>query len=109
MLRLLASVLIVTASLAGCSDSGGFATSICGVVLDDQIRPLEGATIKATKTHDSDEVLSTTTSDADAKFCFAGFPAGDYVLHVTKAGHREVSVSVTMPSEELVRVILPRS
>jgi hypothetical protein len=89
--------------LAVTEDTG----AIRGIVVDERIRPVAGASVKLTG-----GLERTTTSDDQGRFVFSGLTPGTYFLTVTSPAHKEVqsSADVVAGLEEppLVRVQLER-
>jgi hypothetical protein len=107
--------------LAGCSGGGPAATGeltvdgatglLRGVVVDDAIRPVSGATVEVS----GQGLVANATSDAQGMFSIP-LPPGAYVVRVSKefyAGHEQaVTVTAGVAEPELVRfqlVFEPRS
>lgn len=123
-LALAATVLIL---LAGCASSGDSVSDeeqaafedldlaatettglIRGVVVDEAIRPLVGATVEARGPNGED--LSATTGEVGA-FGFDGLQPGTYFLKVRKLGYHEVQQSAEVVAgvaePAAVKVVLP--
>lgn len=117
----LALVALVVPLLAGCSDGGGGGGEdidfealqleatpttgvIRGVVVDQAVTPVAGATVALTSTG------ASTTSDDSGLFGFDGLPGGPHFMTVTKPGYRttqqssEVVPGVAEPA--IVKVLL---
>ncbi len=121
---LLAGLLIMAAALAGCAggDSGGGDSNpdvpelevtsstggIRGVVVDESIRPIEGATVMIRQTGDS------TTTDEKGAYAFTGLAAATYFVEASHPLYNsiqqstEVVAGVKAPKPlnfQLIRVI----
>jgi hypothetical protein len=122
---LLATATMLAVALAGCSEEGGspkptddpFSTIttgpvaegkglIRGLVIDEAINPIVGATVKV-----AGHATSTTTSDAGA-FLINDLDPGTYFLTVTKPGYGGVQQSAAVVAgvdkPDIVKVLLQR-
>jgi len=107
---ILAGLLMLAVALAGCSDSGSKTNEgekppisvgpveegkgvIIGVVVDDSIRPIVGATVMVVG-HD----LTTKTDEAGA-FAFKDLEPGSYFVKASKPGYRETQQSVEVVAD----------
>ncbi len=119
-----AALLLVVTFLAGCADGGGAAEPqatedfgvaptedagiVIGVVVDDAIRPLVGATVILR----IPDAPRTATTDDDGRFAFADVPPGTYFLEAThpQAESAQTSVEVVAgdPDPPVVRLQLTR-
>lgn len=122
-MRVLVALLLATA-FAGCADStepvddieekfedlDTKATAdtgvIRGVVIDETITPLEGATVAVVGTEKS------ATTDANGIFAFVGLAPGTYFLQISKVGYNATQTSVAVVAgvdrPPIVKVNLPR-
>lgn len=126
---LVALLVAASALLAGCAGGGGGkpkdsggpqpdfndlglqATDktgiIRGVIVDEAVRPLGGATITTTG---SDGKARNTTSSADGAFGFDGLDPGTYFLKAGKPGYRDSQVSAEVVAgvrePPIVKVVL---
>jgi hypothetical protein len=118
MRSLLAVGLLLAALLAGCSDSTAPAKptdglldvssttgGIRGLVVDQSVVPVPGATISLSGGR-------TTESDASGLFNFTGLAPGDYFLQVTKPGFSSAQSSTTVVAgvadPPIVKLLLER-
>lgn len=100
------ALLICSAVLAGCSDDGdepqvddlageveelkvtSTTGGIRGVVVDQSIRPVAGATVTIRQTGD------TTTTDAGGLYAISDLPAGTYIVEATHALYNSIQQTV---------------
>lgn len=105
---LLAATLAATAALAGCvGGRGGAGDGPAGdpslgtariVVLDDAIRPLEGAEVRLARVGAEAAVVNVTGADGVA--VIAGLEPGAYVAEARKAGFDVATVALTVTAGE---------
>src|SRR5687768_16619437 len=128
MRPILAASAILAAILAGCvgggseepsasagdfEDLGLDATSttglLLGVVVDDAIRPVEGATVAITRPDGGDLEDGT---DAQGRFAFSGLAPGSYIIHATHPQFAPVQsaadVEAGVEEPNVVRVMMTR-
>ncbi len=115
-------LILLSALLAGCSDSGeskaddapvddlqSTATTgvIRGIVLDETITPIAGVTVTIPS-----QANATSTSDAEGRFGFDGLEGGTYILEALKVGHQTVrataKVVAGVDDPLTIKVTLPR-
>lgn len=99
---LLVAALALVPLLAGCSDEGAAEPEVVatattgilrGVVVDEAIRPLAGVRIRL-PVADGGQRNSTTADDG--AFAFDGLQPGAYIVHATKLGFLDASVSANV-------------
>lgn len=106
-----ALLLAVSATLAGCSDDGiasqrttgtpdgGPSSGLHGWVFDVALRPLPGATVKVLDTN------SSTTTEDDGGYGFDGLPTEQFLVIVATApGFKPSSKQITLSPETAVRL-----
>ena len=110
--------LAVVVFLAGCTGSVGTQSGtdetstgegptgegvLAGIVVDDAIRPLEGAFVEVV----AEGVLRNSTTGADGQFRFTGLAPGAYLVRVSKQFHSSLEQAVVVQTgvedPELVR------
>lgn len=110
--RVAVALVLVAAGLAGCADGGGpeadggraDGATMRGVVVDQAIRPLAGALVRAV----GGGLSLNSTTGADGLFNFTGLVPGVYVLTVSKAFYstQQLTAQVSGRDEALVKVEL---
>lgn len=115
-MRAACAALLLAAALAGCSGGAGPTpvdvpvgagrAVLAGVVVDEAIRPVEGATVDVT-----DSGLEATTDEAGA--FLLPVPVGDHIVEVRHASFAPVRQTVAVPETGLrgltLRLVLPAS
>ncbi len=115
--RILLAVAVLATALAGCTDNDPpkpvdegpalevteLTGGIRGVVVNDAVRPVEGATIKLTNG-------GSTVTGADGLFFFTGLEPGEYFLRAEKFGYETTqaatAVQAGVKSPPMVKMIL---
>lgn len=85
------------------------AGQICATVTGDSKQPLDGANVTVLGPNN---MVITTTTDAEGRFCVSGLPVGDFKIVATKDGFNDatkaLSLTNTKPGVEILGLRLER-